>query len=298
MKKKELKLGLIGLSEGNGHPYSWSAIFNGYNHKLMESCQFPVIPRYLNQRKFPDDCIDYAKVTHIWTQNKSLSEKISKTCYIENIVDDYEDMIGKVDGILLARDDAENHLKMSKPFLLNGLPIYIDKPLALNLQEAQKIIDLQQYKGQMFSCSALKYAEEFNPNKDKIMSLGKLISIDAIIANSWEKYSIHIIEPILNLIPNKGKLINHMNFKTENYQNLILTYENIEKVSISTIGCSKVKPTINIIGENGNLNLKFTNTFDAFKKALMAFTISINHKDSNLNGNKLLEAIKLIELGL
>ena len=24
-----LKLGIIGLSEGNGHPYSWSAIFNG-----------------------------------------------------------------------------------------------------------------------------------------------------------------------------------------------------------------------------------------------------------------------------
>ena len=46
-----------------------------------------------------------------------ISEKIAKTCYIENIVQKYEDMIGKVDGILLARDDAENHLEMSKPFL-------------------------------------------------------------------------------------------------------------------------------------------------------------------------------------
>jgi len=24
-----LKLGVIGMSEGNGHPYSWSAIING-----------------------------------------------------------------------------------------------------------------------------------------------------------------------------------------------------------------------------------------------------------------------------
>ena len=31
-----LKLGVIGLSEGNGHPYSWSAIFNGYDSVEME----------------------------------------------------------------------------------------------------------------------------------------------------------------------------------------------------------------------------------------------------------------------
>ena len=26
-----IRLGIIGMTEGNGHPYSWSAIFNGYN---------------------------------------------------------------------------------------------------------------------------------------------------------------------------------------------------------------------------------------------------------------------------
>jgi hypothetical protein len=28
---KKIKLGIIGASKGNGHPYSWSAIFNGYD---------------------------------------------------------------------------------------------------------------------------------------------------------------------------------------------------------------------------------------------------------------------------
>ena len=45
---KELKIGIIGSSDGNGHPYSWSAIFNGYNKKIMEDCEFPAIPNYLN----------------------------------------------------------------------------------------------------------------------------------------------------------------------------------------------------------------------------------------------------------
>ena len=30
---KTIRLGLIGISKDNGHPYSWSAIINGYDKK-------------------------------------------------------------------------------------------------------------------------------------------------------------------------------------------------------------------------------------------------------------------------
>ena len=69
---KPLKLGVIGLSPGNGHPYSWSAIFNGYNPAEMENCGFPVIPRYLELKQFPKDAIAEAAVTHVWAQDKKL----------------------------------------------------------------------------------------------------------------------------------------------------------------------------------------------------------------------------------
>ena len=64
---KPLKLGIIGLSEGNGHPYSWSAIFNGYDSTAMEECGFQAIPRYLEKQQFPKDAIAFliAKKTDI-----------------------------------------------------------------------------------------------------------------------------------------------------------------------------------------------------------------------------------------
>ena len=54
---KILNLGIIGGSEGNGHPYSWSAIFNGYDPNAINDCAFPSIPIYLSKQKFPDDQI-------------------------------------------------------------------------------------------------------------------------------------------------------------------------------------------------------------------------------------------------
>ena len=48
------RLGMASLSSGNRHPYSWSAICNGYNEEQMRKlCPFPVIPNYLSARVWP-----------------------------------------------------------------------------------------------------------------------------------------------------------------------------------------------------------------------------------------------------
>ena len=87
MKMKKIKLGIIGMSEGNGHPYSWSAICNGFESNYMQECPFPVIPEYLSKEKYPDNFIKDAEVTHIWTQKREYSEHIAKAAKISNIVD-------------------------------------------------------------------------------------------------------------------------------------------------------------------------------------------------------------------
>ena len=106
------------------------------------------IPRYLKKQKYPDDFISNAKVTHVWSQSRELSEQIAKASKIEFVVDKIEEMIDSVDGILLARDDAQNHLKFAKPFLDAGMPS-TDKPLALSVKEANKFRP-SKYQGRYF----------------------------------------------------------------------------------------------------------------------------------------------------
>ncbi|QQR81419.1 MAG: Gfo/Idh/MocA family oxidoreductase [Deltaproteobacteria bacterium] len=186
MQPKDLRLGIIGLSEGNGHPYSWSAIFNGYNREVMAKCPYPVIPEYLSSQFFPHDAIQGAKVTHVWAQERAIAENIAAASLIPHIVSYYEDMIGQIDAILLARDDAENHLKMSIPFLDAGLPIYIDKPIALTLDDIESLYSYQQYNGQIFSCSAMRFSEELQLSALDRENLGDIGHIQAVIPKSWK----------------------------------------------------------------------------------------------------------------
>ena len=136
----ELHLGVIGTSEGNGHPYSWSAIFNGYDEQAMAACPFPSIPEYLGEREFPRDAIADARVTHVWTQDPAESQRIAAAARIETIVADPAAMLSEIDALLLARDDAESHLHLAAPFLAAGVPVYIDKPLAITLSAARRLL--------------------------------------------------------------------------------------------------------------------------------------------------------------
>ena len=118
-KKKLIKIGIIGSNEGNGHPISFASIFNGYSPLYLNKfCKFNLIKEYLpkyhkNQKR---NIIKNAKVTSIWTQSKKNSYEISKIVKINHICKNLNEMSKKVDAVILARDDIENHLKMIKIF--------------------------------------------------------------------------------------------------------------------------------------------------------------------------------------
>ena len=73
---KEIKLAMLGMVDGNGHPYSWSAIFNGYNREEMSKCPFAGIPQYLFKQPYGTLSIPGAHVTHVWTDDPEDAAKV------------------------------------------------------------------------------------------------------------------------------------------------------------------------------------------------------------------------------
>jgi len=291
---KKLKLGIIGISEGNGHPYSWSAIFNGYNEEYMIQCPFESIPEYLSKEKYPENfLIEEAEVTHIWTQDQEFSKHIAASTYIKNVCLNFEDMIGEIDALLLARDDAENHFKFAHKFLTEGIPVYIDKPFALTIASAKKLWDSQIYKDQIFTCSALQFAKELNKNQINQKKIGEIKMIWATTPKSWEKYAVHIIEPVLNLISDRGKIKNIQPIK---HGTSVEWESGISCVFQTTTNL--VSPIwIRIQGEKDVQDLYFKDSFTAFKMALKRFVDVVNKKSPNLSKKNTEEMVQILEKG-
>jgi predicted dehydrogenase len=292
-----LRLGIIGMSDGNGHPYSWSAICNGYNPTVMASCGFPAIPDYLKAQRFPEDFISDVAVTHIWTQDASRSRHIADAAYVETVVNHFTDMIGEVDGILLARDDAETHYEFAAPFLKADLPVYIDKPLALSRVEADAIFGCRQYSGQIFSCSALRYAKELALTPETQKSIGRIRYIQASVPKTWDKYAIHVIEPILNIVGTEAKFVGATARNFHGIESVVAEFENGLLINIVAFGKVPAPISIKIYGENRSIDLVFQDSFNAFKQALIEFSNSIIQKDIKISDFEMMRVVDFLESG-
>lgn len=296
MNARVIRLGVIGASEGNGHPFSWSAICNGYDPAAMENCGFPVIPRYLEQQTWPEAALADVAVTHVWTQDPSLSRHIAQAALIPHTLDDFREMIGAVDGVLLARDDAENHLGFALPFLEAGIPIYIDKPLATRIADARRLIDAQVRPGQLFSCSALRYARELTLTEEDARAVGRIRHIQAITPKDWERYAVHAIEPALLLVPERGALISAQRIGVVGDMIEARFADGIE-MTVQAYGKVAAPIAIRVIGEAGWRDLVFRDTFNAFKRAMGDFVTAVRETRQVISPDFMLEVVSLIEAG-
>ena len=280
-----IKLGVIGMSEGNAHPYSWSAIINGiFDGNEIARVGYPAVTAYLEANRDTVG-INSAKVTHVWTQDRSISLSIQKTASIDNVVENLQDMIGNVDAILLCRDDPENHVAMSKPFIDAGVPIFIDKPLA------HTRADLDYFKQQVargkfiMSCSSQRYANECRIAKQEIASFGKLELVTAVGKKDWVKYGVHILEGVFSLLDDP-RAISVQHVGKEEKDIVVVEFENGVRAVIHLF--MDITPTfqISLFGQKGWKLIEIKNSYSMFRDNIIEFIRSVEDGSPRLSFTK------------
>ncbi|MFV0336662.1 MAG: Gfo/Idh/MocA family oxidoreductase [Chthoniobacterales bacterium] len=193
--KKNLRLAMLGMIPGNGHPYSWSAIINGFDPAALADCPYPAIQDYMGKRNPEEVGIDGAEVTHLWTDNAEEASSVVAFAKIPNIVSRPEDVIGEVDAVIISTDDGSDHVRRARAFVEAGLPVFVDKPLATNREELTQFVKWQKGGARILSSSGMRYApklEELEGEKWDWMT--------NFTCKTWERYGIHALEPIFRLV--------------------------------------------------------------------------------------------------
>ena len=296
---KELKIGILGYTEGNGHPYSWSAMFNGYNKEIMEKeCPFSVIPDYLGKQPKGTFGIAGAKITHICCTGYEGIERarhIAKASLIDNVVEKPEEMIGKVDAVICATDNGDEHVERCKPFLDAGLPMFIDKPL-INKEEDLRMFMKWRKEGKKFiTSSCMRYAKEFEPYYQSTYELGKLMYICSPMSKKWETYGIHAIEQMYPLL-GKG-FVSVQNTGTYEQAQVHLVHSSGCRVDIPQ-GIGMAGAGILMIGTRGSHYIRCMDSYYAFKKQLDLFVNWLRTGAEPVDFDDTVEMMKIVIAGL
>lgn len=266
----ELRLAMLGMIEGNGHPYSWSAIVNGYDPVEMAHCPYPAIPGYLGRQPLESMGIPGARVTHVWTDDPADAPKVAAASLIGRVVARPEDVIGEVDAVVIATDDGNDHVRRARPFIEAGLPVFIDKPLATNLDDLRQFVAWQRAGKVLLSTSGMRYAPEMQLSAEQQAQLGDLRWITSFTCKTWERYGIHALEAVYPLL---GPGFVSVQTQAQDGSNLVhLRHASGVQITLAAIHDAYGSfGAVHLYGTRGQLALRLTDTYHAFRGQLVAF---------------------------
>ena len=170
-QEPELKVGIIGLD--TSHVPAFTKAFNKVPaDPLMQNCR--VVAAYpLGSTTIETSVSRIPKYT---AEVKELGLEV---------VDSIEDLLAKVDCVLLETNDGKPHLQQALEVFRAGKPVFIDKPTGSNLSEVVAIYRAAKHFGvPLFSSSSLRFssgAQEIRAGK-----IGDVVGCDAYSPCSLE----------------------------------------------------------------------------------------------------------------
>lgn len=122
------------------------------------------------------------------------------------IVSSIEELLKKVDVVLLETNDGRLHLEQALPVLKAGKRMFVDKPVAASLTDAMAIYEAaKHYKVPVFSSSSLRYIAGAKEIREG--SLGKVLGADVYSPATIEKthpdlfwYGVHGVESLFTVM--------------------------------------------------------------------------------------------------
>lgn len=287
-----VRLGMLGLSEGNGHPFSFAAIVNGYDPKRLRAAGWEPINAYLDVRDPIDLGFPHAQVTHAWCPEPADTAALCEATQIPNAVSAPDGMLTQVDGVMLARDDWECHWELARPFLEAGVPVFIDKPLTLDSAQLEAF-DPYLRSGRVMSCSGYRFAPELDRLRPLLRDDPPLV-LQGVGPRDWDHYAVHLLEPLLTLTTGQP---GHVVPLKAGHDSTVVQLSDGATASVHCLGDSAPGFILNITTATSRYEIVLNDRFTAFRRLLAHFVQQVESAEPAIDPDETVAVMNTLMAG-
>mgnify|MGYP006272550275 CR=1 FL=1 len=294
MTRTDLQLGIVGTSPGNGHPYSFASIVNGFDAEGFTNSEWAGILEYLKERDPADFGFCGVEVTHAWTQDPSETKRLCTAGQIDHAVRDLENLVdADLDGVLILRDDYEAHRELARPFLDAGTPVFLDKPLTMDAD------DLAAFKpslrdGQLMSCSGMRFARSLDEPRSTLDTYGDLQVVRGTVLFDWPRYGVHVLEAILSMIDAQPVAVDS---GPAEHASMTIETDAGFPIQIDALGDAPPVFDVDIYGTQKATRHQLSDNFHAFRRTLHHFIQSIRTGEPGVPADETIRVIQTLIAG-
>ena len=214
------KIGLVGLC--TSHPECWVPVMRDLTNEGLVDIE----------------------VVAAWDSGETRPEGFAKTFAkdfnIPYTPDTLEEMLPLVDGVIVHTTNWDKHLEQARIFVEAGKAVYLDKPVAGNLEEINQILDWIKQGKRVTGGSVLRFCREVIACRDEVAAMGETIYTGySCIGVDDYNYGIH---GYATLIAAMGPEVLSVQYVGSSNQKQILIKFTNGRVGILTVGKTKWLP--------------------------------------------------------
>jgi virulence factor len=209
-----------------------------------------VFSRLANSGDLPEEeRVEGAEVVAFFAYDDENVDKL-RQLGVTHQVERKEDLIPLIDGVLCVTRDGTKHLEEALPFLEAGIPTFVDKPLAVSLQDAGEIARAAEEHGTpLMSCSSLRFAPEITSRMDRIAEISPLRTGTVTGMGETVFYGVHAAEMMSAVFGSGIEYV--MNTGNEGHDMAAVMYEDGKTVSLQIVRDAEVDFRVIAHGEGG-----------------------------------------------
>ena len=205
---------------------------------VMLGCENSHVNTFLNIMKEDPDKYRDINVIGVYSEDGEAMQKVADTFGVP-AMRSYDEAVGKVDGIVVTARHGGKHYQYAKPYIESGVPMFIDKPITVDEQEAVDFMrECREAGVRLTGGSCCKYAREIADIKEKIASSeirGGFVRAPINMQNPYGDfffYSQHLVEmlgELFGLYPHAVQA-----YRASNTVNVVFRYESYDVIGLYT----------------------------------------------------------------
>jgi len=135
------------------------------------------------------------RVTRLWGANPEQARAKALETGIDEVVDAPEQAMQNVDAVLVLNRWGPDHFAPAMQAVDRGLPLFVDKPLCDDPQEAVTLVRAAAAAGvPLTSASAVRYDRAIRRLLERLPDLGRTRSIMFTLPQNWQLYGVHAVD--------------------------------------------------------------------------------------------------------
>ncbi len=217
---------------------------------------------------------DSARAVAIWGQEPARTEEVANKAEIPTIVEKPEDMLGVVDAVFVEDRHGGLHAAHAMPFLNAGLPVFVDKPLAISLEDCGRLIAAADASGSFLtSFSSLRTAGSTGELASRLPSIGPVRAAQFAGPCDFESmygglyfYATHTVEMALRLVGEDVRTVRAVRHGKQAVA--ALTWESGATAAISYIGDAQYHFHATLFGTDGMTSGEVLANHDGYRTSL------------------------------